>query len=670
MARRLTLWHNPAMAALLRNQHHWIFGAALAVWLALGWPFLHELATGMVRRASPVPLLWLVPYGVFGAAVVGATLLKLRTSLRWTLLCAELAAVAAMTVIFPKDLMSLFLVIIAWQVAMATTPVKTLCWVAFQTLAILGLVAQAPDSHLSYIIALSCVLQLCCVLMAQALRSEERAALALARTNRELRSAQAAIAANVRDAERLRISRELHDAWGHELTALGLQLEIASRVAEPKRVNDHVMQAKGLARELLARVRSVVATLRDAERSDDGTDADRFQRGSAESGPHSTVVHSAASQPGRPRHWIFCIAALAVLGVLSFPVLQAYVTGGMPMSPFWLGSFALFAAAVLAAMTMKPRPRVHWALLGVQVAAVAAMAFIASWAMMSGFLIVVAWQVAMTTGPVRAFGWLALQTLVVVAALALAQRPDLCWVIGKSIALQLFFVSAAQALRREAETAHALARTNRQLLAAQAVIAANARDAERLRISRELHDAWGHQLTALGLQLEIASHVAEAGRASDHVSQAKGLAHELLAQVRDVASTLREAERGDLKDTLEALAQSVPVPAIHVSIDPRLRVTPDQCHALIRCAQEAVTNAVKHAEAANLWLQVTADGDGVRLVARNDGHDRPAAATPGSGLVGMRERIESLGGKLAVRAGAGFGFTIEAWLPARTPQAA
>ena len=656
------------MAALLRNQHHWIFGAALAVWLAVGWPFLHELATGMVRRASPVPMQWLVPYGLFGAAVVGTTLLELRTSLRWPLLCAELAAVAAMTVIFPKDLMTLFLVIIAWQVAMATTPVKTLCWVAFQTLAIVALVARAPDSHLSYIIGLSSVLQLCCVLMAQALRSEERAALALARANRELRSAQAVIAANVRDEERLRISRELHDAWGHELTALGLQLEIASHVAEPRRVNDHVVRAKGLARELLARVRNVVATLRDAERGDDGMGAYPSQCGSAAAGPHSGAASFAPGQFGRRRHWIFCIAALAVLGVLSFPVLQSFVTGTAPLSPSWLGAFVVFAAAVVAAMALKPRPALRWVLLGVQVAAVAAMAFIASWAMMTGFLIVVAWQVAMTTGPVRAFGWLAFQTLVVVAALALAARPDLCWVIGKSIALQLFFVSAAQALRREAETARALARTNRQLQAAQGVIAANARHSERLRISRELHDAWGHQLTALGLQLEIATHVAEAGRAGDHVSQAKGLAHELLTQVRDVVSTLREAERGDLKDTLEALARSVPVPAIHVSIDPGLRVTPDQCHALIRCAQEAVTNAVKHAEAANLWLQVTANGDGVRLFARDDGKTRPAAAKPGSGLIGMRERMESLGGKLAVRAGAGF--TVEAWLPARTPQPA
>jgi signal transduction histidine kinase len=90
----------------------------------------------------------------------------------------------------------------------------------------------------------------------------------------------------------------------------------------------------------------------------------------------------------------------------------------------------------------------------------------------------------------------------------------------------------------------------------------------------------------------------------------------------------------------------------------------------MRCAQEAVTNAVKHAEASNLWLQVTSDGEGVRLLARNDGSARLTASTPGSGLLGMRERVESLGGKLAVQTGVDFGFTVEAWLPSRKPQAA
>jgi signal transduction histidine kinase len=249
-------------------------------------------------------------------------------------------------------------------------------------------------------------------------------------------------------------------------------------------------------------------------------------------------------------------------------------------------------------------------------------------------------------------------------------NPDLCWVIGESLALQLVLFLTAQALRREADTARALAQTNRELRSAQAIIANNVRGAERLRISRELHDAWGHELTALGLQLEIASHLTELGRATDHVMQAKGLARALLAKVRDVVAALREAERCDLKDALEALAQSVPTPAIHVDIAPDLQVGPDQAHALMRCAQEAVTNAVKHAQASNLWLQVTSDGEGVGLLARNDGSARPTAPSSGSGLLGMRERVQSLGGKLTVRTRDDLGFTVDAWLPSAAPHAA
>jgi signal transduction histidine kinase len=379
------------------------------------------------------------------------------------------------------------------------------------------------------------------------------------------------------------------------------------------------------------------------------------------------------SQLRKNHHWIFCIAALAVWIAWGWPVMRAYVDGATmrntQISPLWFVPFLLFGASVLVAMGAKLRPNFLWALLWAQVAAVVAMAIIVPWAGMSTFLVITAWQVALATTGRKALSWIVFQTLAIVAALAQALNPDICWIITESLALQLVLFLTAQAFRREAETARALTQTNRELRSAQAIIANTVRNAERLRISRELHDAWGHELTALGLQLEIASHT-EPGRASEHVTQAKGLARALLAKVRDVVAALREAERCDLKESLEALAQSVPNPAIHLEISPDVRVAPDQAHALMRCAQEAVTNAVRHAEASNLWLQVTSDGGGVRLVARNDGSARPTESAPGSGLLGMRERVEALGGKLAVRAGVDFGFTVEAWLPSRAPQTA
>jgi signal transduction histidine kinase len=373
-------------------------------------------------------------------------------------------------------------------------------------------------------------------------------------------------------------------------------------------------------------------------------------------------------------HWVFGVVALAVWIAWGWPVLEKLAAGGTirnsPVSALWLVPFAIFGAALLLAIVLKPRPRLLWALLSVQVASVVAMAIILPWAGMSTFLIIVAWQAGLATGPARALAWVAFQTLAIIAALAQALNPDLCWVLTESLALQLFFVFTAQALRREAETARALEQTNRELRSAQTIIANTVRDAERLRISRELHDAWGHELTALGLQLEIASHVTGPGRANDHVVQAKGLARALLGKVRDVVATLRDAECCTLKEALDSLARSVPTPNIHVEISPDVQVGPEQAHALMRCAQEAITNAVRHSQASNLWLRISSDGDGVRLVARNDGTARAVDSSPGSGIRGMRERVEYLGGKLAVRTGADFGFTVDAWLPSRAPQAA
>jgi signal transduction histidine kinase len=89
---------------------------------------------------------------------------------------------------------------------------------------------------------------------------------------------------------------------------------------------------------------------------------------------------------------------------------------------------------------------------------------------------------------------------------------------------------------------------------------------------------------------------------------------------------------------------------------------------LLRCAQEAITNAARHGGAANLWLTIVAGEDGLRLVARDDG--RPGGPVePGHGLSGLRERVEALGGRVRWGAAAAGGFELEAWLPA-SPEAA
>ena len=125
---------------------------------------------------------------------------------------------------------------------------------------------------------------------------------------------------------------------------------------------------------------------------------------------------------------------------------------------------------------------------------------------------------------------------------------------------------------------------------------------ERTRISRELHDLLGHHLTALSLNLEVAGHLSE-GRAKEHVQQAHTLARLLLTDVREVVSQLREDGAIDLATALLPLAENVPALDIHMDIEEPLTVDdPERAHVLLRCTQEIITNAVRHAGARNLWI--------------------------------------------------------------------
>jgi signal transduction histidine kinase len=206
-------------------------------------------------------------------------------------------------------------------------------------------------------------------------------------------------------------------------------------------------------------------------------------------------------------------------------------------------------------------------------------------------------------------------------------------------------------------------RLNAELRATRALLAESARVNERTRISRELHDLLGHHLTALSLNLEVAGHLSD-GRVKEHVQQAHTLARLLLTDVREAVSQLREGGAIDLGAALRPLAENVPKLAIHMDIQQPLTVDdPERAHVLLRCAQEAITNAVRHAGAHNLWLEAHADGGRIVLRVRDDGAGAEHLAA-GNGLQGMRERLRQLGGRLEVATRRGEGFQLTMTLPA------
>ena len=215
-------------------------------------------------------------------------------------------------------------------------------------------------------------------------------------------------------------------------------------------------------------------------------------------------------------------------------------------------------------------------------------------------------------------------------------------------------VALQQAQAREEQR-----RLNAELRATRALLADSARVNERTRISRELHDLLGHHLTALSLNLEVAGHLSE-GRAKEHVQQAHTLARLLLTDVREAVSQLREGGAIDLGAALRPLAENVPKLAIQMDIAQPLTVDDPECaHVLLRCAQEAITNAVRHAGAGRLWLDARRDGDNIVLQVRDDGRGSDLV-TPGNGLRGLGERLRQHGGRLdiATRRGQGFQLTI------------
>ncbi len=217
---------------------------------------------------------------------------------------------------------------------------------------------------------------------------------------------------------------------------------------------------------------------------------------------------------------------------------------------------------------------------------------------------------------------------------------------------------------RQIRARNELARANAELRATQALLADSSRMAERARISDELHDLLGHHLTALSLQLEAASHQAQGG-ARESMERARSLAKLLLSDVREAVRSVRGRGRLDLAKALAPIVEEIPRPRVHLDLPADLEVTnPEHAHALVRCVQEIVTNAARHGGAENLWIDFRPAADGLEVRARDDGRGAEEV-TPGQGLVGMRRRLEELGGRLQVTSEPGAGFRVEAWIPLR-----
>lgn len=259
----------------------------------------------------------------------------------------------------------------------------------------------------------------------------------------------------------------------------------------------------------------------------------------------------------------------------------------------------------------------------------------------------------------------------------LAQTAWLAWVyhphmvgqagllvfLGSLAGFQAFALAAGRMVAAEAGARQEAATALAAMAAMQSVAVANERLAERVRIARDLHDSIGHHLASLALHLDLARRQ-DAAAARTTLDTAHTVCRVLLAELRDVLADVRATDAAELTKAiadLVARAPSLPITLELQPIPPGLDA--ELAQLALRCVQEAVTNALRHADAHHLHLQVLDAAEGLLVVARDDGRGI-GAWRPGGGLLGLQARLQQIGGSLHVaRRSDGPGTEFRATLP-------
>ena len=334
-------------------------------------------------------------------------------------------------------------------------------------------------------------------------------------------------------------------------------------------------------------------------------------------------------------------AGLATWVLVSLPNLTTAAARSSPRFPWWLAAWLTFGGAFWLVSGRAGSDATWVVALALQAAAVVTMVGLLCNGFEGLLLVLVAAQLGRTASLRVGVAALILQTLAAGAAIALHWTPRSALMLMPPYAgFQLFAFFGFRL---------------------QTFLVEQSRLEERLRIAHELHDALGHHLTALSLNLEVASHQTS-GEAQENVRSAQSLARLLLGDVREMAHSMKDDRETDLSEGLNRLVEVVPVPKVHLDLPVDLHIAdPRYSLALLRCAQEFVTNSIRHGGARNVWIVLRRSPTGVELTAQDDGRGATEVRA-GHGLTGMRERLEGMGGSLIVEAG-GEGFLVRATVP-------
>ena len=213
-------------------------------------------------------------------------------------------------------------------------------------------------------------------------------------------------------------------------------------------------------------------------------------------------------------------------------------------------------------------------------------------------------------------------------------------------------------------TAIAAATSRAELIESRRRIVAAA-DETRRRLERNLHDGAQQRAVSLGLQLGIAEGLvpAELGPLKERLSLIGSGLTDLCEELREISHGVHPAivSTGGLGPALKALARRSTIPvSLEVAVRGRLPEVIEV--AAYYVVAEAFTNAAKHAQATELTVMVNADDENLHLLVRDDGLGG-AEFDKGTGLIGLKDRVEALDGQLTVSSPVGTGTSLDATIP-------
>ena len=181
---------------------------------------------------------------------------------------------------------------------------------------------------------------------------------------------------------------------------------------------------------------------------------------------------------------------------------------------------------------------------------------------------------------------------------------------------------------------------------------------ERNRIARDIHDTLGHNMTALIMQLQMAEHYAQKdlNKSTEIINNSIKTARESLTAIREVVETLRGKESLSPKIVIETLVNEFSEKTaveINLNIAGEIINSHPANSALYHILQEGMTNAVRHGKARKIWINLTYSTNSIKFRIKDNG-EGAIALVEGFGMKGIRERVESLGGRVEFKSQKGF----------------